>query len=418
MCIQCHSINLSVNLDGLEPEFRRVAKLIYEGKLKAGQIDQAMTKKIAEQFMQSFWQGYGDGTAMPDSFIKHIEQNVWVFSGFKNHSQLTEARSLLLSENGSYKSFNTWFQDIKKINDTYNETYAAAEHANVLACSQSISSWNDFKAHNIQRLRFETAGDNRVRADHAVLEGTVVSIDDPLLNEYYTPLDWGCRCEWVPAVDEELTGWSDLPDIPPMFQTNVAKTGVIFPDTHPYFNVSKSAAKSVLEQVTSFINETTQTENVVINTFNLYTGKHGGYVKAVNNVRKNDISINIDTAKILADNGHKVTLLETGNVEGVKYPDAEIGKKPFEFKVNSTPTKSAIDNLLRKGGSQADNIAIRINSSISINDFSDAVENRLNRKPNVKALWVIWNNRLIKLSRKQFLNKVLIKKAIMKNITA
>ena len=248
MCIKCHTTNLSINLDDLEPEFKRVAKLIYSGKLQTGQIDAAMTKKIAEQLLGSFWEGYGDGPAMAPSFIKQIEQNVFVFSGFKNYQQLKEASMLAIDEDGSYRNFNAWFRDIKQINGTYNEVYGRAEHANMLASAQAISNYNDLIEYGIEKVRFETAGDSRVRPEHALLNGTVVSINDPLFDKYSTPLDWGCRCEWVPAVDEDLTGWGDLPHVPPMFQTNMAKTGIIFPDTHPYFNVINGIAEKVTDQ--------------------------------------------------------------------------------------------------------------------------------------------------------------------------
>lgn len=252
MCTKCHTINLSVDLDGLEPEFKRVAKLIYSGKLQPGQIDAAMTKKIASQLLSSFWEGYGDGPVMQESFVKHIERNIFVFSGFKNYQQLKEASTLLVNSDGSYKNFNAWFKDIKQVNDTYNETYARAEHSNALASAQAMSSWNDYQEHGVTRLRFETAGDSRVRPEHSVLNGTVVDIGDPMLDKYYTPLDWGCRCEWVPAIDEDLTGWFDLPTVPPMFQTNVAKTGIIFPDTHPYFYAPKPVSDYIIKQASDW----------------------------------------------------------------------------------------------------------------------------------------------------------------------
>ena len=51
MCEKCGIVKLSMKFDDLEPEMRRIAQLIYDGKLKPGQIDKAMVKKIAEQLM-------------------------------------------------------------------------------------------------------------------------------------------------------------------------------------------------------------------------------------------------------------------------------------------------------------------------------------------------------------------------------
>lgn len=250
MCLKCRLVNLSINMDDLEPELNRVAKLLYNGKLKPGQIDAAMVKLIAAQLMQAVKKGF-NSKEETQSFISKIENDIYVFSGFKNYQQLKETSMLLLDNEGSYKSLNSFLQDVKQINSTYNEVYLEAEYNNALASAQAIQQWQDYTSAGVQMLTFQTANDDRVRDDHAILNGITVGIDDPLLDTYFTPLDWGCRCEWVPAPGEKPTGYSlqELPEIPPMFQTNIGKTGVIFPDTHPYFNASKKDADSVRQQV-------------------------------------------------------------------------------------------------------------------------------------------------------------------------
>jgi len=250
MCINCQIITLSIPPSGLDAELSRIAKLIREGKLSPGQIDPAMVRKMAKQLMAGVKQGYGTGklNAAEKSFLAQIENNVYVFSGFKNYHMLKEA-STLLNDGGTLKPFKDFLNDIKAINTTYNEVYLSAEYGNAVASMQAAASFNDFVENGIDMLRFQTAGDDRVRTDHAIMDGTTVAIDDPLLDKYYTPLDWGCRCEWIPAVGESRKVTTDLPTVPPMFQNNVAKTGILFPDTHPYFNVPLSIAKQVLTQV-------------------------------------------------------------------------------------------------------------------------------------------------------------------------
>lgn len=251
MCNKCRLVKLSINMDDLEPELRRIAKLLYEGKLKPGQIDAAMVKRIAEQLMKAISKGFTSSTPEAVSFVKKLEENIYVFSGFKNYQQLKETSMLLFDNEGSYKSFNEFLNDVKQINATYNEVYLEAEYNNALASAQNAQTWQDFQAAGIDTLEFQTAGDERVRDEHVILNGLIVSIDDPLLDTYFTPLDWGCRCEWIPAIGEKPTGYSqsDLPTIPPMFQNNVGKTGIVFPDTHPYFDVSQEIKQTVMDQV-------------------------------------------------------------------------------------------------------------------------------------------------------------------------
>lgn len=249
-------------MDDLEPEFKRVAKLIYAGKMQPGDIDPAMVKKMARQLMKAVTEGLGGTTSVPESFTRHIEQNILVFSGFKNNAQLTEARNLLLASDGSYRNFHDWFEDIKAINGTYNEVYANAEYSNALGSAQNIASYHDYVANGIDVLKFQTVGDSRVRPDHAILNGIVCKITDPLFDKYSTPLDWGCRCEWVPAIGGEITGFTkdELPHVPPMFSTNMAKTGIIFPDHHPYFKVSQGIAEKVIDQVVAILPKYDQPE--------------------------------------------------------------------------------------------------------------------------------------------------------------
>ncbi len=263
MCIKCNIVNLSVYPDGLEPELLRVAKLLHSGKLKPGQIDPGMVKKIATQLMKGIFKGYGKDLAskkLTDSertFLTQLNENVYVFSGFKNYQQLKETTLLLKSDDGTIKPFNEFLNDVKKVDETYNEVYLNAEYSNAIASGQMAQSWQDYENNGIEMLTYRTAGDDRVRDDHAILEGVTYAIDHEFWDTFYPPNDWGCRCDVEPSVEEKQVKISanELPDIPEMFQNNVGKSGVVFPDTHPYFDTSKEVAKSIRSQVKDILKE-------------------------------------------------------------------------------------------------------------------------------------------------------------------
>lgn len=59
-----------------------------------------------------------------------------------------------------------------------------------------------------------------------------------------------------------------------------------------------------------------------------------------------------------------------------------------EYKVNTTPTKSSIDNLIRKGAKQADDIVLFVDSEISLNDLSSALHDRV-RRTNLKTVMIV-----------------------------
>lgn len=48
-----------------------------------------------------------------------------------------------------------------------------------------------------------TVGDERVREEHAVLDGVKLPKDDPFWNRFWPPNGWNCRCQAVPIFAEE-----------------------------------------------------------------------------------------------------------------------------------------------------------------------------------------------------------------------
>ena len=71
------------------------------------------------------------------------------------------------------------------------QAYAVARHQQQMATAKSFPYW-----------KYETVGDNRVRAGHAALDGKVLRADDPWWKTHYPPWDWGCRCIVI-ALDED-----------------------------------------------------------------------------------------------------------------------------------------------------------------------------------------------------------------------
>ena len=59
-----------------------------------------------------------------------------------------------------------------------------------------------------------------------------------------------------------------------------------------------------------------------------------------------------------------------------------------EYKVNAKPTKSSIDNLIRKGAKQADDLVLFVDSGISLDELSSALHDRV-RRTNLKTVMVV-----------------------------
>ena len=145
-----------------------------------------------------------------------------------------------------------------------------------------------------------------------------------------------------------------------------------------------------------------------------YLSNSGGTVEIDSPLNKNEVEQNMEIAIFLADNGHKVKLLKIDDLPGTKNPDADIDGKTFEFKTNKRATISSIDNELRKAKNQAGYIVLQIKSGISSVKLSNAISDRLTCSKNVKELWLIYKNKLVKLSRAEFLNSIKVEEEIEK----
>lgn len=237
-----------------EKEAERLARLIFNKKLKSGSVDKKLLKRTAAKLMEGITTGYlrtpgsNSFTADDEKMVDIIRENVFVFSGFKTEKQIKDAAALLLDDNGKPRLWPDFKAKALELDHTYNTQYLSAEYNHAVASSQMASKWLGFK--NLQddfpNLVYQTAGDDRVRPSHVALDGIVKPMDDTFWNTNYPPNGWNCRCD-VDATDAALS--SNTPNVSndPMFNNNVGKDGIVFPKSHPYYEASKAQAKRVTD---------------------------------------------------------------------------------------------------------------------------------------------------------------------------
>lgn len=97
------------------------------------------------------------------------------------------------------------------------------------------------------------------------------------------------------------------------------------------------------------------------------TEPSGGYVEMHVTHASHEAARNIETAIFLAERGFCIRLMPIDDTPNTKNPDAYLIDEQIivEFKHNSTPTASAIENEVRDAKRQADYILLHIKSSIS-----------------------------------------------------
>ena len=175
-----------------------------------------------------------------------LEQNTFVFSGFKTHHELTEAAQLLKGDDGRFKPFSQFKTDIQALNQNYNGNYLRAEYNFATASTQMAAKWQQWAEDGDEyNLQYRTANDDRVREEHAALHGTTLPPSDPFWDSYLPPNGWNCRCTAVqvlkykyPESDsaKAIAAAAGITDTPKkqIFRFNPGKQMKVFPPKHPY----------------------------------------------------------------------------------------------------------------------------------------------------------------------------------------
>lgn len=351
---------------------------------------------------------------IPEVMAQHLKEDVFVFSGFKTYRELREAADLLRDKNGLLKSFDHFYKDIAAINEKYNRHWLKAEYIFAQASVEMAAKWVDFEQDGDEYdLQYRTAGDDRVRYEHRVLHNVTLPPSDPFWDEFFPPNGWRCRCTVVqvrkgkfPRSDSntaiqqgrEATYQAGKNGVnkAAIFRYNPGKQQVVFPPHHPYYEVSERERRAIMTAL--YPEEKAYT---VIPTTAGQLRIHSGHGKG-------EREENIRVASYFTNKyGYKIDLLD--NPDGVKSADSfnrTLGYEE-EYKVNQKehPTKSSIDNLLRKAKEQADHIVLWIDSDISLEDLSAALRSRVKRSENIMSVTLVLGGKDISLARAEIVSE-------------
>ena len=174
-------------------------------------------------------------TTPDDGVLKAMVKNVYEFSGAKNYSQMVELNNAL-RDGDKIRSYEDFKKLAQKILNDYNVRHLKAEYQHAIMSSQAAARWAKFPDGCL--LQFQTAGDERVRESHAILDGIVAKKESSFWLKYYTPLDWGCRCIVIEVLNKAETDLTKiaLPTLPKGFGNNVGIDGVVYSKDSSYFN--------------------------------------------------------------------------------------------------------------------------------------------------------------------------------------
>lgn len=239
----------------------QIAQQLHGGKITPEDLNEALIQQTFNDLKQAVGEGWKDWLSFgedagKDRTVLALQRHLFRFSAAKSYAQLKDMNQLL-HKDGKLREWNDFKRDVSQLTETYNRNYLQAEYQTARQAGHHARNWQTYVKDKdlFPALEYRTVSDDRVRDEHAALDGLVRPVDDPFWDEYYPPNGWRCRCYVVqteaPASKPRVIKPED--DIRPDFKTNVGKHGTVWSDQHAYMlelgknkKASKKAAK--LEQ--------------------------------------------------------------------------------------------------------------------------------------------------------------------------
>lgn len=237
--------------------FFNAADMVYNsGGFDASKLATPEAQRLIAETLRVLKLGIDKGlpTEVPAVVRYALENNAFIFSGFKAFHCLREVGLSLTTDKGQIKPFEDFHRDVQKVNNQYNHNYLYAEYNHAVGSSLMAARWQQIEADGDRYdLQYRTAQDDRVREDHAILHGTTLPPSDPFWERYLPPNGWNCRCTAVqvrkgkfPQSDPALAmlrgdNCTDLAK-QKIFRFNPGKFLQLFPPKHPYTKAPDPAA--------------------------------------------------------------------------------------------------------------------------------------------------------------------------------
>ena len=263
--LEAHAASRQLDTNELKL-FERLAKLRHANPNQS-RADALKSKEwkdlcryISQELVGGAEAGYGETLVKlelgsPDYvMLSKLTESLHWFSANKNW-QLVVDLNAQLTVNGRLREWADFKKEALKLNQQYSVVWLRTEYNAAVASSQVAAKWVGIEQDAADvYVRFDTAGDRRVRPAHQLLDGITLPADDKFWSSYSPPLDWGCRCS-ITSILRSKTKPTDLqqkgplPQIAKGFMSNVAKSGQVFDESHPYFQDVPPADQKTLRQI-------------------------------------------------------------------------------------------------------------------------------------------------------------------------
>ena len=155
------------------------------------------------ELLKGLKEGYGvtAGWNTPDTeALQMMEYNLFEFSASKVEARLAAMTDLLIDkEKQQIRSFPEFEKLALETGAKFNREWLQAEYNLSVAVGQNSAAYHRFMAekNDFPFVEYQTAGDSKVRSQHAKLEGRIFNLSDKAAMVLWPPNGYGCRCEML-----------------------------------------------------------------------------------------------------------------------------------------------------------------------------------------------------------------------------
>lgn len=158
----------------------------------------------ALELVKGLKSGYGTtiGYNTPDTLAYQLmEYNLFEFSASKTEARLAAMTDLLIDQDKNQIRSEDDFKKLanERIADL-NQNYLTTEYNLSVAVGQNSAAYHRFLAEKdtvTSFVQYQTAGDSKVRNEHAKLDGKIFNLSDREAMKLWPPNGHGCRCEFT-----------------------------------------------------------------------------------------------------------------------------------------------------------------------------------------------------------------------------
>lgn len=224
---------------------------VYKGKITPSNLSDKLYLKTANKLKKGVYKGYGgslkdyDFGSVDEILLSELRENIYLFSGAKTFQQTLEMSEFI------HLPYTEFRKKADEIFTLHNETYLQTEYDTAIGQAQSAQKWRDIERtkETFPYLRRSAVMDANTSPECRILNDVTAKFGDKFWDTRSPLTHFECRCiieKFDEYEDVKLTPQHEIDaaiektkNINPIFKSNPGKSGEVFNEHHPYFNVPK-----------------------------------------------------------------------------------------------------------------------------------------------------------------------------------